>query len=196
MLSCNMRGSCVLVRALTVMLVTVLSFRQRRTGWLLAAWLMSRLVDTAVGAGGYEGDDLQAADKGSGPRGRGMPCFTPWSKRLLNDLVRKIEIPTGPISLNLRADQQVGQGKLRERIATRETMTEEQAETANREVLAVLDDTQIGKQATIGLPYTRGGRGASCGQQSAEDANPFAEPQTPRSFKLCSSGSFNPVRLQ
>jgi hypothetical protein len=113
--------------------------------------------------------------RGGGP-GRG-----PSPKRELTMLVRKVDLLTGDIALNLSTEQSAGLAEILVRIQAQESMTDEQATAARDEILALMDEGQKAKQDAIGLPFSRGGGGGrggpGGGEAPPEDANPFADEQ-------------------
>ncbi len=121
-------------------------------------------------AGGMGGGEM-----GGGGMGGGR--WAPSPKRELTTLVRKIDLLTGDIALNLSDDQTTALAEILVRLDTQETMADDDAKAAQGEILAVLDDTQKAKQEAVGLPRSgrgRGGRGGGGGEDE-EDANPFSQ---------------------
>ncbi len=129
---------------------------------------------------GGEGEGEAGGGRGQrgGGMGGGMGGFTPPPKRELTSLVRKVELLTGDISLQLTDEQAAQLTDILKRIEAQETMTDEEAAAANEEILAIFDEEQKAKEDAIGLPFSRRGRGGSGGGEEVdEDANPFADGQ-------------------
>ena len=104
----------------------------------------------------------------AGGGGRG-----PSPKHQLTMLVRKVDLLTGDIALNLTEDQGNTLSGILGKIKSQETMTDDDATALNEEILAVFDEDQIAKQEAIGLPFRQGGPGE--GGEEDEKVNPFAE---------------------
>jgi hypothetical protein len=124
-------------------------------------------------AGGMGGSGMGGSEMGGSEMGGGR--WAPSPKRELTTLVRKIDLLTGDIALNLSDDQTTALAEILVRLDTQETMADDDAKAAQGEILAVLDDTQKAKQEAVGLPRSgrgRGGRGGGGGEDE-EDANPF-----------------------
>ncbi len=142
-----------------------------------------------AGAGEEEATDSDAehaeGDGGSRPRGgMGMGGGRgPSPKRELTMLVRKIDLLTGDIALDLSDEQSSELAQILVRLNSQDAMTDDDATAAQEEILALLDDTQKAKQEAIGLPFRRGGDGrggrggpgGAGGGEAAEDANPFSQ---------------------
>jgi len=117
--------------------------------------------------------------------GGGMGGRGPSPKRQLTSLVRKVNLLTGDVALNLSGEQAAGLVEILGRMESQETMTDEDATALNEELLALFNDDQKAKQDAIGLPFRRGGRrggpgggpGGPGGGEQEEDANPFAQEQ-------------------
>lgn len=140
--------------------------------------------------GGEGGESGGGMGMGSGgPGGMGMMGMGggrgPSPKRQLTMLVRKVDLLTGDVALNLSDEQGTALTEILGKIKSQEEMTDEEASTLNDEILALLEEDQKAKQDAIGLPFRRSGRGGSPGGPSgspgggeqAENANPFAQEQ-------------------
>lgn len=119
-----------------------------------------------MGMGGMGGGMM--GGMGQGPR----------PKQQLTSLVRKLELLTGDLNLNLTDEQRQTLGKQLDEFAELKTLTDDEAEKKYNDLLALLDDGQKAKQDAIGLPFRRGGGGGGGGfggggAPPAPDANPF-----------------------
>lgn len=119
------------------------------------------------GMGGMGGGMMGMMGGGQGPR----------PKQQLTSLVRKLELLTGDIALNLTDEQRQAIAKQLDEFAELQTLTDDEAEKKYKDLLAVFDDGQKAKQDAIGLP--RGGFGGGGGgfggggTPTPPDANPF-----------------------
>lgn len=125
------------------------------------------------GSGGMGGPGGRGGGRGPSPKGQ------------LTTLVRKVDLLTGDIALNLSDEQGAKLAEILGKMKSQETMTDEDATALNEEILAVFDPDQKAKQEAVSLP--RGGRGGggpggggpggggSGGEEENEDANPFSE---------------------
>jgi len=140
------------------------------------------------GAGGEGGMGMGSPGGGMGGPGGGMGGGRgPSPKRELTMLVRKVDLLTGDVALNLSDEQGTALAEILGKIKSQETMTDEDATALNEEILSVFDEDQKAKQEAVGLPRgPRGGRGGGPGGggpgggpggggEQAEDANPFGE---------------------
>lgn len=139
--------------------------------------------------GGGEGMDMGGGGMGMGGgpgggmgMGGGMGGRGPSPKRQLTSFVRKIDLLTGDIALNLSDEQTTGLVEILGRMESQESMTDEDATALNEELAALFNDDQNAKQDAVGLPFRRGGRGGGSGgpgggDEQAEDANPFTQEQ-------------------
>lgn len=146
---------------------------------------------TDEGGGGEGGGMGMMGMGGGGPGGMGMGMGRgPSPKRQLTMLVRKVDLLTGDIALNLTDEQSAALAEILGKIKSQETMTDDEASALNDEILALLDEDQKAKQDAVGLPFRRGARGGSPGGrgggspggagggpggEQSEDANPFTE---------------------
>lgn len=117
---------------------------------------------------------------GMGGMGGGMGGGQPAPKRDLTTLVRKVEMLTGDITLNLSFEQANAVLKTLENLDTQEALTDDEAKEHHTAVLAILDDTQKAKLEAIGLPRpARGGGGfggfGGGGTPPDPNANPFKD---------------------
>lgn len=120
--------------------------------------------DMGGGMGGRPGDGM-----GRGPR----------PKRELTELVRKVALLTGPVEISLTPEQGTAFVAALQDIEKAETMTDEDAQAKQTEVLALLDDEQKSKLEAVGLPRgPRPGGGGPGGERPAADANPFGQEQS------------------
>jgi hypothetical protein len=153
--------------------------------------------------GGMRGMGPGGGMMGMGPGGGMMgmgPGRGPSPKRELTMLVRKIDLLTGDIALNLTEDQAASLATILVDLRSQPTMTDDQATAARDAILAVLDEAQKARQEAIGLPFGRGGgrggRGGGPGEGEAEeDANPFAQEENATAMQslLARLGSPTPV---
>lgn len=98
----------------------------------------------------------------------------PRPKQQLTNLVRKLELLTGDITLNLTDEQRQAIAKQLDEFAELQTLTDDEAEKKYKDLLAVFDDGQKAKQDAIGLPRGGGGGGfGGGGTPTPPDANPF-----------------------
>ncbi|MBC8873959.1 MAG: hypothetical protein H8E44_31345 [Planctomycetes bacterium] len=144
-----------------------------------------------MGGMGGPGGGMGGPGGGMGGPGGGMGGGRgPSPKRQLTMLVRKVDLLTGDVAMNLTDEQGTALAEILGKIKSQETMTDEDATALNEEILAVFDEDQKAKQEAVGLPRgARGGRGGGPGGggpggggpggggEQAEDANPFAEEQ-------------------
>ena len=110
---------------------------------------------------------------------------SPSPKHQLTTLVRKIDLLTSDVALNLSDEQGAALAKLLGKIKPQKAMTEDDASAVNEEIVNLFDDDQITKLEAICLPTGgdgRGGRprvgglgGLAEGGEEDEKANPFAE---------------------
>jgi len=136
-----------------------------------------------MGGMGGPGGGMGGPGGGMGGPGGGMGGGRgPSPKRELTMLVRKVDLLTGDVALNLSDEQGTALAEILGKIKSQETMTDEDATALNEEILAVFDEDQKAKQEAVGLPFRRGGRGGGPGGggpggggEQAEDANPFGE---------------------
>ena len=117
---------------------------------------------------------------GGGGGGGGRFGGPPSPKRELTTLVRKLELLTGDVALTLSDDQAASILEALDQIETSDTMTDDDAQSKLDELMAVLDDTQKAKEASIRLARSPrgsggGGSGGSGGEETVEDANPFQQ---------------------
>jgi uncharacterized membrane protein YgcG len=135
----------------------------------------------ASGGGGAGGGAGGGGMGGGGGGGMGMGGGQPSPKRQLTSLVRKLELLTGDIALNLSPEQAAGVAMVLNDLKTRQSLTDEEAQRTHDDLLTLLNASQRAKQEAIGLPPRRGGGGGGgggggpAGGQPAPDANPFAE---------------------
>lgn len=118
-----------------------------------------------MGMGGGGGGMMGMMGGGQGPR----------PKQQLTSLVRKLELLTGDIALNLTDEQRQAIAKQLDEFAALQTLTDDDAEKKYKDLLAVFDDGQKAKQDAIGLPRGGGGGGGfgGGGTPTPPDANPF-----------------------
>lgn len=115
-----------------------------------------------MGMGGMGGGMM--GGMGQGPR----------PKQQLTNLVRKLELLTGDLTLNLTDEQRQMLGKQLDEFAELKTLTDEEAEKKYNDLLALFDEGQKAKQDAIGLPFRRGGGGfGGGGAPQPPDSNPF-----------------------
>jgi hypothetical protein len=128
--------------------------------------------DTGMGGGmGMMGMGTGGPGGGMG-MGGGMGGRSPSPKRQLTTLVRKVDLLTSDIALNLSDEQASGLVEILGRMKSQETMTDDDATALHEELVALFNDDQKANQEAIGLPFRRGGPGR--GEQE-QDANPFAQ---------------------
>jgi hypothetical protein len=138
-----------------------------------------------MGGGGMGGGMGMMGGGGmGGSRGGG-------TKRQLTTLVRKINLLTGDVALELTEEQSNQLVGILNRIQTQDTMSDEEAETLQKQLLALLTEEQTAKQEAISLPRRRrggaaggaGGMGGGMGMMGgggdapSPDANPFEQEQ-------------------
>jgi len=127
--------------------------------------------------GGMPGMDMP----GMGGPGRRM--FGPRPKRDLTSLVRKIELLTGQIGFTLSEEQAKSLLETLAEVEAAESMSDEDAQAAEKKILAVLTDEQKAQLEAIGLPR-RFGRGRRPGAQPQDpDANPFQQEENAKALK-------------
>lgn len=134
------------------------------------------------GAPGGPGGGMGGGGMGGGGMGGGMMGMMgggqgPRPKQQLTTLVRKLELLTGDIALNLTDEQRQSLAKQLDEFAEIKTLTDDEAEKKYNDLLALFDDAQKVKQEAVGLPFRRGGGGGGGfgggGAPPAPDANPF-----------------------
>lgn len=133
--------------------------------------------------GGMGGGMMGMMGGGQGPR----------PKQQLTTLIRKLELLTSDLALNLTDEQRQALGKQLDEFAELKTLTDEEAEKKYNDLLALFDDAQKAKQEAIGLPRPRGGAGGGFGgggggfggggAPPAPDANPFESDANANSLK-------------
>jgi hypothetical protein len=126
-----------------------------------------------------------APEMGGSPAGPGSPSGAGGAgggnapKRQLMTLVRKLELLTGEIALDLSGEQGMQLAGILRRIQAQESMSDEEATGLHDELLAVLTESQRAKQDLVGLPRpprgAGGPRGPDSGPPDDPDANPFAQ---------------------
>jgi hypothetical protein len=126
-----------------------------------------------MAGGGMPGGGMGGMGGGMGGMGGGRG---PSAKRQLTTLVRKIDLLTGDIALNLADEQSSQLADLLSRIESQDAMTDEDAKVLHEELLGLLTDEQTAKQEAVSLPFRRGGGGMGGGGQDP-DANPFEQEQ-------------------
>ena len=212
MLDYNATGTYILVATLASLFLIVLLWQRQRSGKQIALWLSSGLVGVLLGVSGAaavvqyfglelakarqlpeafdEDDSMEGEGGGRGEGGRrfgGGGPRSPSPKRQLTTLVRKLEIMTGDIALNLSDEQAAAVSKVLADFDSSDTMTDEEAQGKHDGLLAVLDDDQKAKQEMIGLPRSSGGfggpRGGSDDADEEEDPNPFREEANAQSLE-------------
>ena len=142
------------------------------------------------GGMGGPGGGMGGPGGGMGGPGGGMGGGRgPSPKRQLTMLVRKVDLLTGDVAMNLTDEQGTALAEILGKIKSQETMTDDDASALNEEILTVFDDDQKAKQEAISLPRgPRGGRGGGPGGggpgggEQAEDANPFGEERNAESL--------------
>ena len=155
--------------------------------------LLASALGTDEDGTGEEGEDMGGGMGMEGPGGMGlggpggMGGRGPSPKRQLTTLVRKVNLLTGDIALNLSDEQGAALAAILGTMKSQETMTDVDATALNEEILDVFNVDQKAKQEAISLPRgARGGRGGGPGGGSPggpgggeqdENANPFAEEQ-------------------
>lgn len=127
------------------------------------------------GGGGMGGGMMGMGGMGGGMMG-GMGQG-PRPKQQLTNLVRKLELLTSDLSLNLTDEQRRTLGKQLDEFAELKTLTDDEAQKKYDELLALFDEGQKAKQDAIGLPFRRGGAGGGGfgggGAPQPPDSNPF-----------------------
>lgn len=151
----------------------------------------------APGAGGPGGGMMGMGGMGGGMMGMMGGGQGPRPKQQLTTLIRKLELLTSDLALNLTDEQRQALGKQLDEFAELKTLTDEEAEKKYNDLLALFDDTQKAKQDAIGLPFRRGGGGGGGGggfggggggfggggAPPAPDANPFESEANASSLK-------------
>lgn len=126
----------------------------------------------APGAPGGGGGMMGMGGMGGGMMG-GMGQG-PRPKQQLTSLVRKLELLTSDLSLNLTDEQRQTLGKQLDEFAELKTLTDDEAQKKYDDLLALFDEGQKTKQDAIGLPFRRGGGGGGFGgAPQPPDSNPF-----------------------
>jgi hypothetical protein len=131
-----------------------------------------------MGMGPGMGMAMSPGGMGGGMGGGMAVVRGPSPKRQLTTFVRKLELLTGDIAIQLTTEQSTVLGQALREIANAETMTDEEAKASYEKLLAILDESQKAKQDAIGLPFRRGvggGFGGAGGPPPVADANPFAD---------------------
>jgi hypothetical protein len=105
-----------------------------------------------MGAGGMGGGGMGMGGGGMGGGGMGMGGGSPPPKRQLTSLVRKIDLLTGDISLNLTGEQRTALAGILRDIDAQATMTDEEATAHYEKIMALLSADQKAKPEGIGLP--------------------------------------------
>jgi hypothetical protein len=132
-----------------------------------------------MGMGGMMGSGGMGGMGGGGMGG-------PNPKRDLTTLVRKVNLLTSDIALTLTPEQSAGLVKILDPLASKASLTDDEATALHDELLALFDEGQKAKQDAIGLPFRRGGgsggpgggMGGPGGAAKPEpDANPFEQEQ-------------------
>ena len=103
-------------------------------------------------------DEGLGVGMGGGFGGRG-----PAPKRDLTTLIRKLELLTGAIQIELNEEQRNKLGQILAVLDEQETMTDEQAKTHHEAILALIDDGQQTRMDAIGLPRSFGRSGGASG---------------------------------
>jgi len=211
----NATGTYILVVTLASLFLIVLLWQRQRSGKQIALWLSSGLAGVLLGAGGaaavvqylgYElmevrqrpdalnGDEEDDEGEAEGRRGGGRRFGgggprAPSPKRQLTTLVRKLEILTGDIALNLSDEQAAAVCKVLADLDSTDLMTDEEAQGNYDELVGILNDDQKAKQEMIGLPRPPGGFGGGRRGQGGpdedeeEDSNPFREKPNAQALK-------------
>lgn len=113
---------------------------------------------------------------GGGPGGGFGGAPSP--QRQLASLVRKIELLTSDLGLNLSPEQSAELLQHLHNLDVTESLTDEEAQAKQDAILAMLSDEQKAKEQAIGLPRPQGGPGGSPrggGPPAATGGNPFRE---------------------
>ena len=111
-----------------------------------------------------------------GMGGGGFGGRAPSPKRQLTTLVRKIELLTGEIQLELGAEQSVDLVRILQQAESKDAMTDDEATALHEELLDLFSEDQKAAQEAISLPRRRGGGGfGPSGGDGEEDNNPLAE---------------------
>jgi hypothetical protein len=137
----------------------------------------------ASGGGGMPGMGGGMPGMGGGMPGMGggMPGMgggrAPASKRDLTSLVRKVELLTGDIALQISEEQAATVIKNLADLESLEALSDDDAKAKHEELLAIFDDSQKAKFEAIDLPRRAGGGGSGMGGGAPPDpnANPFKE---------------------
>ena len=96
--------------------------------------------EDAEDAGGYSGGGgMGGGEMGMGGGMGGGGGWAPSPKRELTTLVRKIDLLTGDIALNLSDDQTAALAQILVQLDSSETMADDDAKAAQDEILAVLE---------------------------------------------------------
>ncbi|MDP7278017.1 MAG: EF-hand domain-containing protein [Planctomycetaceae bacterium] len=127
--------------------------------------------------GGGGGGMMGGGGGGMTGRGGGRAAS---SKRSLATLVRKLELMTGKISVELNKEQVKSIGSTLVEVGGQKTLSEEQAKATLESLETLLTETQKARLGKVSLPRvrsgSRGGFGAGGGGDGqSEDENPFEE---------------------
>jgi hypothetical protein len=126
------------------------------------------------GSGGGEGEFLTGATyRGGGPGGGGGiggGGFQPSPTRELTTLVRKLNLLTSDIAIELTEDQAAELRTMLGSIQAMESISTEEAQAMQAGLKSVLNEAQLASLDKVSLPRTRGGSGGSNPR-----ANPFEE---------------------
>ena len=130
-------------------------------------------------AGGMGGGGM-GGGMGMGGGGRG-----PNPKRDLTTLVRKLNLLTDDISLQLTPEQTTALLKGLNGVDAAEKFSDDEAKKMYEELFAILNDDQKAKLDVIGLPFGRGtgGGGGMGGGQPDPHANPFQQENNLKALK-------------
>ena len=124
----------------------------------------------------------------------------PAPKRQLSTLVRKLELLTGDIEIELTAEQAARIDQLLAELSSAETMTDDEAKQKHDELLALLTEEQKEKEQAVGLPMGGGGGGGGRGGMGMgmmrggpggggpgggqpDDANPFTSDENKKALE-------------
>ena len=132
-----------------------------------------------MGGGGMGGGGM-GGGMGMGGGGRG-----PNPKRDLTTLVRKLNLLTDDISLQLTPEQTSALLKGLNGVDAAEKFSDDEAKKMYEELFAILNDDQKAKLDVIGLPFGRGtgGGGGMGGGQPDPHANPFQQENNLKALK-------------
>ena len=139
-----------------------------------------------MGGGAMGGKGAGGMGGGMGGKGGGMGGgFQPSPKAILAGLIRKLELLTGDVAIQLTDAQKQALIKELADLDTEVKMTDDQALKKTDAINAILSDAQKVKHQAISLPRAAGGGGGGGfgGPPPDPNANPFSETNSLKALK-------------